>query len=150
MPKKSPGPRSSRSLLGDDEAVGRVGQRLEPLAALVGQRILIQQDAERLVRTAADAAAQLVQLRQAEPLGVLDQHDRGVRDVDADFDHRRRDQDVELAAREGLHHAVLRVLLHPPVQQRDAQVREDVLREMVRHLGRGACRSTFSDSSTSG
>ena len=65
----------------------------------VGQRILIQQDAVGLVRAAADAAAQLVQLRQAEPLGVLDDHDRRVRHVDADLDDRRRHEDVELAAR---------------------------------------------------
>ena len=41
---------------------------------------------------AADPAAQLVELGEAEALGVLDDHQRGVGDVDADLDHRRRDQ----------------------------------------------------------
>jgi hypothetical protein len=43
-----------------------------------------------LVRAAADAAAELVELREPEPVGLLDDHDRRVRDVDADLDHRRR------------------------------------------------------------
>ena len=34
VPKKSPGPRSSQIALGDLEAVGRVGHRLQPLARL--------------------------------------------------------------------------------------------------------------------
>ena len=45
-------------------------------------------------RAAADAAAQLMQLREAETLGVLDDHDRRLRHVDADLDDGRRDQDL--------------------------------------------------------
>ena len=44
-----------------------------------------------------DAAAQLMKLRQSEPLGMLDQHHRSVGDIDADFDHRRRDQHVDFS-----------------------------------------------------
>ena len=36
-----------------------------------------------------------MQLGQPEPLRVLDQHGRRVRDVDANLDHGRGDQDVE-------------------------------------------------------
>ena len=89
------------------------------------------------MRAAADAAAQLVELRQPEALGVLDHHHRRVGHVDADLDHRRRDEDVELAADERAHDAVLGVLLQAAVQQRDAELREDVLRQVIRHLGRG-------------
>ena len=99
VPKKSPGPRSSRSrsAITKPSVVSVIAfSRSRPC---VGQRRLIQQDAVRLVRAAADAAAQLVQLRQAEALGVLDHHHRRVRHVDADLDDRRRDEDVELAAR---------------------------------------------------
>ena len=46
---------------------------------------------------AADAAAQLVQLREPEALGVLDHHDGRLRHVDADFDHRGGDQQPRLA-----------------------------------------------------
>src|SRR3989442_11697564 len=71
--------------------------RLAKLGVLGNDRLSLQprllaeppareQDAVRLPRAAADAAAQLVQLREPEALGVLDQHDGGVRDVDADLD----------------------------------------------------------------
>ena len=46
-----------------------------------------------------------MELREAEAIGFLDDHDRRVRDVDADLDHRRRDEDVELARLELRHHA---------------------------------------------
>ena len=46
-----------------------------------------------------------MELREAEAIGLLDDHDRRVRDVDADLDHRRRDEDVELARLELRHHA---------------------------------------------
>ena len=52
------------------------------------------------MRAAPDAAAQLVQLEQPEPVGVLDDHHRRVRDVDADLDHGRGDEHVELAGAE--------------------------------------------------
>jgi hypothetical protein len=48
-----------------------------------------------------------VQLREPEALGVLDEHHRRVGHVDADLDHRRGDQHVELAVAEGAHHRVL-------------------------------------------
>ena len=85
---------------------------------------------------AADAAAQLVELRQAEALGVLDDHDRRVRHVDADLDDGGRDQDVDLPGGERVHHAVLRVLLHAAVQQRHAVGGKHLGLQMVGHLGR--------------
>ena len=56
---------------------------------------------------AADAAAQLVQLRDAEAVGVEDDHDGGVGDVDADLDDRRGDEHVDAPGREVGHRAVL-------------------------------------------
>ena len=86
--------------LGELEAVGRLDERLEPRLRGVGQLVLRPRDqqAVRLLRAAADAAAELMELREPEPVGLLDDHDRRVRDVDADLDHRRRDEHVELAA----------------------------------------------------
>ena len=75
-----------------------------------------------------------MQLRQPEPLGVLDDHHAGVRHVDADLDDRRRHQDLQLARRERLHHALLRVGLQPAVQQADPVGRKHFLREMIGHL----------------
>src|SRR3954464_1856182 len=73
--------------LRDFEPVACIRQCLQPRPALFGQRGLIQQNAIGLVRPAADAAAQLVQLRKTEAFRMLDQHDRRIRYVDPDFDH---------------------------------------------------------------
>ena len=109
VPNTSPGPRSSEILLGEREAVAALGDRLEARPRLVGQRRLIQQHAVARVGAAADAPAQLVQLRQPEALGVLDDDHRRVRHVDADLDHRRRHQQPQRAGGERVHHALLRV-----------------------------------------
>ena len=84
---------------------------------------------------AADAAAKLMQLRQPEPLRMLDHHDARVRYIDADLDDRRRHEDVEVAAGERVHDPVLLVLFQASVQQRDAVLRKDVLREVIGHRG---------------
>ena len=85
---------------------------------------------------AADASAKLMELRQAEALRVLDNHHARIRHVDADFDDRRRDEDVQLARRERFHHAILAVAFHAAVQQADAVRRKHFRRKVVRHLGR--------------
>ena len=73
----------------------------------------------------ADAAAQLMQLRQPEPLGMLDDHHRRIRHVDADFHDRGRHQDLKLARpANAFITRSLRIRLHPPVQQPDAVLRE--------------------------
>jgi hypothetical protein len=53
------------------------------------------------------AAAQLVELCQSEGVGIQYEHDRRVRHVDADFDHRRRDEHLREAIGEEAHHFVL-------------------------------------------
>ena len=54
-------------------------------------------------RAAPDPAAQLVELREPEPIGALDDHHRRLRDVDADLDDGRPDEHVELAVAEPGH-----------------------------------------------
>ncbi len=90
---------------------------------------------------------------------MLDHHDRRVRHVDADFDHRRRDQHVDLAAHERVHRRRLFVGFHPAVQQPDAQsaaqrprVRDDAANARVNSScsATAVCSSSFSDSSISG
>ena len=87
----------------DLEAVGGLAHRHQALLGDLAERALIQQQADAGRRAAAHAPAQLVQLRQAEALGVLDHHQRGVRHVDADLDHGGGHQHVHLACREGVH-----------------------------------------------
>lgn len=79
-------------------------ERLQALARDVAQGLVFldQEVAVRLVAPAPDAAAQLVQLRQAEVVGVVHDDRAGRGDVEAGLDDRRRDEHVDVAAREGL------------------------------------------------
>ena len=70
---------------------------------------------------AADPAAELVKLGEAEALGVLDEHHARVRHVDPDLDHGRRHQHVHLAGREGGHGRVAQVGPLLAVDDADAQ-----------------------------
>ena len=81
----------------------------------------------------ADAAAQLMQLREAKLVGVLDNEGVDVRDVDAGFDNRRADENLNVAVREGLHHVAEPFLAHFAVRHGDG----DVLAELGLEL-RGA------------
>ena len=60
-----------------------------------------------------------MQLREPEALGVLDEHDGGVRDVDSHLDDRRRHQDAVLAADETVHRLVPLLRALPPVHEAD-------------------------------
>ncbi len=64
-----------------------------------------------------------MQLRQAEAFRVLDHHDRRLRHVDADFDHRRCDQYLNIAALERLHDGVLLGALHAAVNKTDGRAK---------------------------
>ena len=89
--------------LGQVEAARVLAQRLQAALPELARLRRLEQEAVRLVAAAPHAAAQLVQLREAEAVGVLDHHRRRVRDVDADLDHRRRHEHVHLGGREGAH-----------------------------------------------
>ena len=86
--------------------LGEPLQGLEPAARLIGDVLGLrdQEVAVRAVLAAADPAAQLVELGQAERVGARHEHRVGARDVEAALDDRGRDQDVELAAHEREHH----------------------------------------------
>ena len=75
--------------VGELEAVRDPRHRIESGPCLVGRRVR-EQHAVALVRAPPHPPAQLVQLGQAEEVGLLDHHHRRVRDVDAHLDHRRR------------------------------------------------------------
>ena len=65
-----------------------------------------QQVGVGLVVRAADAAAQLVQLRQAELVGAIDDNSVGMWIVDAGLDDGRAEQQVVLLLGEFTHHAL--------------------------------------------
>ena len=109
--------------LGELEPVGRRHHRLEAVAGDVGELLLRPGDEQAvgLLRAAPHAAAQLVELGEAEAVGLLHDHDRRVRHVDADLDHRRRDEHVDLARLEVRHDRAPLGRLQPPVQAADAE-----------------------------
>ena len=76
------------------------------------------------------APAQLVQLREPEPLGRFDDHDRGVWHVDAHFDDRRGDHDIGLARLELAHRLLLVGGFHLAVADRGDILRQ---REIARY-----------------
>ena len=86
-----------------------------------------EEHAVRLPCTAADTSAQLVQLRQTEPVCVLDHHQIGVRYVHADLDNRRCDQNIVVFRRKIAHDLIFFHVFHPSVQHSHPPVREQLL-----------------------
>src|SRR5579884_3786172 len=72
---------------------------------------ILRHDAEGLLPRPLDPPVVPQEVGQPEAVGVLDDHHRGVRHVDADLDDGRGHEHVDLAGAEGLHDAV--PLLHP-------------------------------------
>ena len=109
--------------VGQGEAVQRLGDGLQPLA---GRRLRADpagEQAQAGMLAAADPAAQLMQLADAEPVGVHHQHHGRVGHVDADLDDGGAHQHIDLAGAEGRHHGVLLVGRQPPVHQPQPQTR---------------------------
>src|ERR1041385_6704205 len=82
----------------------------------------------------ADSSSELVKLRNTETFRVFDQHDGCIRNIDPNFDDRRRHENIDLAGRERSHDRFLLVTLQASVQQRQPPSGEDLgkLLETVR------------------
>ncbi len=122
-PSTSPSRRSSRSSRASSKPSVVPATASSRSRAAVRRRHVGDQQAHPGRRATADPAAQLVQLGEAEPVGVEDHHAGGVGDVDADLDHGGGDQHVELAALERPHHGVLLVGRQLAVQDPRAAAR---------------------------
>jgi hypothetical protein len=72
------------------EAVVGLANRLQTFACQRRERRALQQRAGADRGAATNPATQLVQLREAHALGILDDHECGVRDVHTYFDDGRR------------------------------------------------------------
>ena len=116
-------------LLGDAEAVLGLAQDLDARLGGLAERRAVEQQAGRALAPAADAAAQLMDLREAEALGVLDHHHGRFRHIDADLDHRGGDEQPRLARGEARHRGVLVGALQLAVDEIDGVV------EMLLQLG---------------
>ncbi len=97
-------------------------------------------DQHAVARMAAppDPAPQLVQLCDAEVVGIQHHHHSGLGDVHPHLHHSRGNQHVKSAVAEGLHYRVLLVGLHAPVQQADGEVSQLAGRQfLIDRLGGG-------------
>ena len=98
--------------------------RIQPLLGDLGQHLA---RAHRQVGVgqavgAPDAPAQLIQLREAEVVGVVDDQRVRVGHVQAGLDDRRAQQHVVLVLVEVEHHVLQRVLAHLAMADRDARL----------------------------
>ena len=85
---------------------------------------------------ATHTATELMQLAEAETIGVFNDHQRRVGDVHTDLDHRCGDQDLRLPGHKGGHHGVLVPRLHLPVHAGDVELRKALLQVLRVFLGR--------------
>src|SRR6266540_595683 len=74
----------------------------------------------------ADAPTDLVQLREAELIGALDDERVRLRDVETRLDDRRRDKHVRVSAQEGVHLLLELPLAHLAVCDEEAKVRRQL------------------------
>ena len=102
--------------------------RIKASLALFGHFASGHQDAIRLRRSAPNAPAQLVKLRQTETLGMLDHHHGRIGHIHAYLDHRGRHQNLQLAFLKHPHDLVFQVGIEAAVQQPDFQIRENTCR----------------------
>ena len=86
-----------------------------------------------MVRT-ADAPAQLVQLRQAEAVGTVDQDGVGGGDVYAGLDNGRTEQHVVALLQEFAHDALELAFAQLPVGDGDAGLGQQALELVAHHL----------------
>jgi len=89
------------------------------------------EDAGRWIFSPPDASAELVKLRQSKALGVVDENDGGVGDVDADFDDGGGDQHIRFAIPEAGHDGLLFFGGHLAMKRREAQPGERAFGEAV-------------------
>ena len=118
--------------------LGVVGERRQPRPRLRGQlvRVGVEEVGVRGPVGAADAAADLVELREPERVGALHDERVRLRDVEPRLDDGRRDEDVRVAAQERVHPVLELPLAHLPVRGQHAQLRAQLPDLLPRLLDR--------------
>ncbi len=96
--------------------LGVVLQHLQPALGFLIHRVRDQQVAVGAPVRPTDAAAQLVELRQPEVIGAVDEHGIGVGYIESGLDDHRRDQHVHFALYEAAHDCLEVALAHLPVR----------------------------------
>ena len=126
-PSSSPAPRISRSCVASVNPAPRsssdsiASRRLRASSGSAARRRRDQVRPGAVVRT-PDAAAQLVQLREAEAVGAVDQDRVGGRHVDAGLDDRGADEHLEAPVVEVEHELLEVALAHLAVADADRRL----------------------------
>ena len=123
--------------VGQLESVQCARHRFQPFSGL---GILRQPGGEQTqagVFAAADATPQLVQLTDAEPVGVHHEHDCRIGHVDTDLDDGGAHQYVDLTIAERGHHRVLVVGGQSAVHQAEPQIRQRAVPQVLQELDNG-------------
>ena len=107
--------------LGDVETIGGPLENGEPPQRGLRRIVAGHENAPRLAHAATDPSAQLVELRQPEPIGGLDDHDRGGGHIDPDLDDRGGQDDLDIAAPETIRDGLAFVAAEPTVEDPDLE-----------------------------
>ncbi len=109
--------------------IGELADRLQPLVGLFGQRAVgrVEEVCVRALPASSDSPPKLIQLREPEHVGPVDDERVDRRHVEAALDDRRAHQHVVLALPELLHDAFEPAFVHLPVRDRDARLRHESL-----------------------
>ena len=118
----------------DAEPAAQIAELLDRGQALLGDRRQVVFRRNQQVRVGrpigpADAAAQLIQLRQPVAIGAVDDDRVGVRDVEPVLDDGGRQQHVEFPGDEVQHRLLELVLVHLAVADDDARLRHQPLNQ---------------------
>ena len=132
---------------GQREAGAELVERLhhfEPALRRLGQHLARRQGQIGIGAQlgAADAAAQLVELRQAEHVGAMDDQRVGGRDVEAGFDDVGREQHVVVALVEGGHHLLELGRRHLAMRHRHLHLGHQLAAAARRTSSRSVMRGT--------
>jgi len=105
----------------------------------------VEEEAEACGGAAADAAAELVELGEAEALGVLDDDHIRFGDIDADFDHGGGDEDFGNTGLKAFQGAVARRRIHLAVGEGDDVAEFFAQRGVAMNGGSGVKKLGFGD-----
>lgn len=116
MPEEAPWAAQFEVDIGQGKTTLSFFEGLEPgilrAAELAGQEI-----AAALVWAPSDTPAELVKLSETETFGFFDDDDGGIGDIDADFHHCGRNENIEVLILESLHDFFLVSGFHFPMEE---------------------------------
>src|SRR5579864_508213 len=113
---------------GDFKPVGSANHRFEASASVVCHSTGSDQNAVGLFRAAADAATQLMKLREAETLRVFDDHDGGVRHVHPNFNDCGGHENLDFVFAKALHDFFFFLAGEAAMQQAELEFWKNFLR----------------------